>query len=164
MARHVFYALHYDADRTRVAGILESRALEGHLEATRVEWAKLQRSGDFAIQRWIENQLKGRSCTIVLIGTQTAMRPWIHYEIKRSRQLKLALFGIHVHHLTDAQGRQSEKGENPFEHPETGLGSGAAAIPVYDPPETESTLVYRHIADNMARWADDAVGQRRHWQ
>jgi hypothetical protein len=164
MARHVFYALHYDEDRTRVEGILASGALSGNTEASRAEWAKLHRAGDFAIQRWIETQLKGRSCTIVLIGAHSAMRPWVQYEIKRSRQLKLAMLGIHVHHLADAQGKQSQKGENPFEHPEADLGSGAAAIPVYDPPGTDSQLVYRYIADNIARWADDAVSERRHWQ
>ena len=164
MARHVFYALHYEQDRARAAGILASGALSANLEATPNEWAKLQRSGDFAIQRWIETQLKGRSCTIVLIGAHTAGRPWVTYEIKRSRQLKAAMIGVHIHRLADANGNQSTKGENPFEHPEAGLGSGARAVPVYDPPEGDSASVYRYIADNIGRWADEAVAERRHWQ
>jgi hypothetical protein len=164
MARHVFYSLHYAGDRSRVAGILRSQALDANVEASVEEWAKLQRSGNFAIKHWLEAQLKGRSCTIVLIGANTAMRPWVQYEIKRSRELKLALIGIHVHRLHDANGQESTKGENPFQHPETGLGSSASAVPVYDPPEQDSPLVYRHIVDNMARWADEAVAQRRPWQ
>jgi hypothetical protein len=164
MARHVFYAFDYAADRGRVNAVLQSNALEANAEATDAEWAKLKRSGNFAIQGWIEEQLKGRSCTIVLIGAHTAMRSWVQYEIKRSRQLKLALLGIHVHVLLDEQGKPSLKGENPFEHPECGLGSAGALVPVYDPPETESPRVFRHITENLARWADEAVTARRHWQ
>jgi MTH538 TIR-like domain (DUF1863) len=159
MARHVFYSLHYDADRTRVAGILSSSALQGNLEAKLPEWDKIKRSGDFAIKRWLENALKGRSCCVVLIGAQTASRPWVRYEIKRSRELKLAMFGVYIHNLKDAKGLQSTKGDNPFEHPDSGLGDFAASVPVFDPPESDGKLAYRHIVDNLAHWAEVAVAQ-----
>jgi len=157
MARHVFYSLHYALDRGRVASILSNTSLVANVEAKPEEWAKLVRSGDFAIKRWLEQQLKGRSCTVVLIGAETATRPLVHYEIQRSRALGLGLFGIHVHNLKDVKGQQSAKGANPFEHPASGLGSFASEVPVFDPPETESTLAYRYIADQLARWADEAV-------
>jgi len=157
MSRHVFYSLHYAADRSRVAGILSSKALVANTEAAAADWAKIARSGDFAIKRWIEQQLKGRSCTVVLIGAETASRPLVHYEIGHSRQLKIALFGVHVHHLKDAQGKQSSKGANPFEHPACGLGELASRIPVFDPPESESKLAYRYIVDNLAQWAETSV-------
>src|SRR3954471_6078102 len=102
MSRHVFYSLHYDEDRSRVAAILSSKALEGQVEAEPAQWAKLKRSGDFAIKRWLDQHLKGRSCTVVLIGRETANRPWVQYEIKRSWELKLGLIGVYVHHLKDA--------------------------------------------------------------
>jgi hypothetical protein len=157
MARHVFYSLHYDADRSRVGSILASGALVANTEAKPDEWAKLKRSGDFAIQRWIDNQLRGRSCTVVLIGADTASRPWVHHEIKRSHELGLGLLGIHVHALKDAHGRQSSKGPSPFEHAASGLGDKGASVLVFDPPETDSKLAYRHIADHMAQWAEQAV-------
>lgn len=50
-------------------------------------------------ENWIDNQLKGKSCTIVLIGAETANRKWIKYEIKKSWEL----------------GNQSDEGKNPFE-------------------------------------------------
>jgi hypothetical protein len=159
MARHVFYSLHYDADRSRVAGLLGSKVLSGQLEAKPDEWAKIQRSGDFAIKRWLENALKGRSCTVVLIGAETASRPWVQYEIRRSHELGLGLLGVHVHHLKDARGEQSTKGPNPFES--AGLVSGAADIPVFDPPESDSKLSYRYIVDNLPRWAEQAVADQR---
>lgn len=160
MARHAFYALHYAEDRTRAAGILASRALIANTEASQAEWAKLQRSGDFAIQRWVENQLKGRSCLVVLIGTHTSSRPWVQYEIKRAKQLKLALLGVRIHRLHDAHGQASEPGENPFAHPNAGLAEDAQSVPVYDPPDADNATVYRYIVDNIAQWADDAVDQQ----
>jgi MTH538 TIR-like domain (DUF1863) len=159
MARHVFYSLHYDADRTRVGGILSSGALQGNLEANLAEWDKIKRSGDFAIKRWVEQGLRGRSCNVVLIGAQTAQRPWVRYEIKRSRELRLALFGVHIHNLKDAKGQQSAKGDSPFEHADSGLGSFATSVPVFEPAETDSKLAYRSIVDNLARWAELAAAQ-----
>lgn len=129
-------------------------------EATIAEWDKLKRSGALSVRRWIENTLKGRSCTVVLIGEKTAARPWIHYEIKRSAELGLGLLGVHIHHLKDKKGQTTGKGDNPFEHPDTGLGAEAARVPVYDPPEPDSKLVYHYIVDNLAAWADEAVAAR----
>lgn len=163
MSRHVFYSLHYEADRTRVTNLLASQVVEASREATEAEWLQLRRSGEFAIQRWLETQLKGRSCLIVLIGKDTASRPRVLHEIKRARQLHIGLLGVHIHHLKDANGQQSEKGENPFEHPESGLGSSASKVPVYDPPETDNQLTYRYIVDNIAQWADEAAALTRSW-
>jgi hypothetical protein len=162
MARDVFYALHYALDRGRIAGLLESHALEANLEPSHADWAKIRRGGEFATRRWIEEQLKGRSCTVVLIGTHTASRPLVHYAVQRSRQLKLGLLGIHIHGLHDNH-LPSEKGENVFEHPECDLGSIGGKIPVYDPPGTDSQMIYRYIVDNMAQWADEAAGLTRTW-
>jgi hypothetical protein len=160
MARHAFYSLHYDADRNRVAKILQSKMLVPNHEAQLAEWDKIKRSGDFGIRRWIENALKGRSCTVVLIGAHTASRPWIQYEIKRSAELGLGLLGVHVHDLKDAKGQTTPKGDNPFLHPASGLGPSAAEVPVYEPPEPDSQLAYHYIVDNLARWADEAVAAR----
>ena len=154
MSRHVFYSLHYDADRTRAELIRKLPTLTPNLEAKPAEWATITRTGEFAIKRWFEQQLRGRSCTIVLIGAETASRPWVRYEIERSWALNLGLVGVHIHHLKDPQGVQSEKGENPF-------GPLTPFVTSYDPPETDSKLAYRHIADNLAKWVDKAVASRR---
>lgn len=160
MSRHVFYSLHYDADRSRVATILTSKVLTGNVELKLAEWDKLKRGGEFALKRWVESSLKGRSCTVVLIGAHTASRPWIHYEIKRSAELGLGLFGVHVHQLKDGKGKVTSKGDNPFLHPAAGLGPAAAGVAVYDPPEPESQQTYHYIVDNLAAWADEAVATR----
>jgi hypothetical protein len=109
--------------------------------------------------RGCENALKGRSCCVVLIGAKTADRPLVRYEIKRARELKLAMFGVRVHNLRDTAGLQSARGDNPFEHPDTALDGFAANVPVFDSPETDSKLAYRHIVDNLTHWAELAVKQ-----
>jgi len=157
---HVFYSLHYEADRARTELIRSIAGLSPNLEAKPDEWATIKRTGDFAIKRWLEQQLRGRSCTIVLIGAQTAARPWVQYEIARSFQLKLGLFGVHIHQLKDAQGKQSSKGQNPFEQLAPELAAQAAQVRVYDPPESDSKLAYRYIADHLRKWVDLAVAAR----
>jgi len=157
--RHVFYSMYYDADRSRAELIRKLQELQPNNEASPSEWATIKRSGDFAIKRWIEQQLRGRSCTIVLIGSNTATRPWVRYELERSWELRLGVLGVHIHALNDAHGKPSEKGESPFTQPGK-LGDLAPLVRVYDPPESESKLAYRHIADNLLRWVEHAVATR----
>ena len=54
--------------------------IEGNRPATDNDWEVVKRGGDTAIARWIRDQMKGKSCTIVLVGTNTAGRKWINYE------------------------------------------------------------------------------------
>jgi hypothetical protein len=156
--RHVFYSLHYDHDRTRVELVRKLAGLVPNLEAKPAEWATLKRTGDFAIKRWFEQQARGRSCTIVLIGAETASRPWVRYEIERSWQLGLGLLGVHIHNLKNERGEQTGKGEHPFA--QSGLGASADLVRSYDPPEQDSKLAYRYIADNLTRWVEHAVATR----
>jgi hypothetical protein len=158
--RHVFYSLHYEADRGRAELVRSVPGLSPNLEAKAAEWATIKRSGDFAFKRWFEQQMRGRSCTVVLIGAETATRPAIRHEIKRSWELKMGLLGIHIHALRDAKGLQGQKGDNPFVQPESGLDEQASRSQVYDPPETDSKLAYRFIADNLAKWVEKAVAAR----
>jgi hypothetical protein len=72
----------------------------------------------------------------------------------------MGLLGVHIHALRDAKGLQGNKGKNPFVQPESGLDEQAARSHVYDPPETDSKLAYRFIADNLAKWVEQAVAAR----
>lgn len=161
MSRHVFYSLDYTRDRSRAELIRKLPGFVANLEAKPQEWATIQRTGEFAYKRWFEQQIRGRSCTIVLIGKETATRGAIQHEITRSWQLGLGLVGVHIHALQDERGAQSEKGENPFVLAEPALGKDTALVRVYDPPESESKLAYRFIADNLAKWVEHAVATRR---
>jgi hypothetical protein len=134
--------------------------LAPNIEAKPAEWATIKRTGEFAFKRWFEQQVRGRSCTIVLIGAETATRPAILYEIKRSWELGMGLLGVHIHALRDAKGLQGQKGENPFLRQQSGLDEQASQSHVYDPAESDSKLAYRFIADNLAKWVEQAVAAR----
>src|SRR6266496_975887 len=84
MARRCFYSFHYDADVARAAQVRQIGAIEGNRQATDNEWETITKGGDAAIQRWIADQIYGKSCTIVLVGGETANRKWINYEIVKS--------------------------------------------------------------------------------
>ena len=66
------------------------------------------------IRNWINNQMRGKSCAIVLIGSQTSGRKWIRYEIEKAWNVGKGLLGIYIHNLEDRNGEQSRKGANPF--------------------------------------------------
>jgi hypothetical protein len=81
MARKVFYSFHYKPDNSRAAQVRNIGVLEGNNPVSDNQWETITRGGDAAIERWIANQMQGRSCTIVLIGQNTANRKWINHEI-----------------------------------------------------------------------------------
>ena len=60
--------------------------------------------------------MKGKSCTIVLVGTNTAKRKWIDFEIRESWDQGMGVVGVHINGLKDKNGHTSVKGSNPFSH------------------------------------------------
>jgi hypothetical protein len=72
MARKVFYSFHFDNDHWRASQVRNMGALEGNSELSDNDWEAVKRGGDAAIQRWIDGQMLGRSCAVVLVGSETA--------------------------------------------------------------------------------------------
>ncbi len=114
MARKCFYSFHYKPDVIRAARIRNIGRIEGNKPAVDNDWESITKAGDSAIQRWIDDQLIARTCTIVLIGEETAGRKWIDYEITKSWNDGKGVVGIHIHNLVDFNGKTSNKGRNPF--------------------------------------------------
>lgn len=81
MARQVFYSFHYKPDVMRVSQVRNIGSIEANRPAADNDWETVKSGKDVAIKRWISNQMKGRSCTVVLVGANTANRKWINYEI-----------------------------------------------------------------------------------
>lgn len=160
MPRHVFYSFHYANDCHRASQVRNIGAVEGNREARPNEWEAIKRAGDTAIIRWIEGQLDGRSCTVVLIGAETASRKWVLYEIERSWELKKGVLGIYIHNLKNLRGEQSAKGANPF----LKVGDLAYVVPVHDPLGCDSKSVYATIANNISRWIDEAIAIRKSYR
>ena len=81
--------------------------VDGNKPVTDNEWETITKGGDAAIKKWIAEQLHGRSCTVVLVGSETAGRNWINHEICESWNRRIGAVGIRIHGLHDPQGRTS---------------------------------------------------------
>ena len=94
MARRCFFSFHYKPDSWRASQVRNMGAIEGNVPVSDNDWEAVTRGGDSAIQKWIDGQLGGKSCTVVLVGQGTAGRKWINYEIEKSWNSSLGLVGV----------------------------------------------------------------------
>lgn len=162
MARRVFFSFHFKKDSWRASQIRNAGVVEGNEPVSDNDWEKIKAKGDKAIQAWIDQQLQGRSCAVVLIGSETAGRKWINYEIEKSWNDGKGLLGIYIHNLKDQDGNQSAKGRNPFDDfvlQDSGKKL-SSIVKAYDPPYSDSTKVYEYIKNNIAGWVEDAIKLR----
>ena len=155
--RRVFFSFHYKPDNWRAAQVRNMGLVEGNTPASDNDWESVTRGGDAAIRRWIDSQMSGRSCAVVLIGSNTSGRKWIKYEIQKAWSDGKGLLGIHIHNLKDVNGYQSGKGANPFYSFSVDGSRLSSIVRTYDPPYKRSTNVYAHIEDNIADWIEDAI-------
>ena len=117
MARRVFFSFHYSndiwrANQVRNCNVVAGADIAGFFDHSEYEDAK--KKGREAIKRMIMRNLDGTSVTVVLIGKETASRPWVKFEIEQSIERKNGLLGIYIHHLKDQDRNASWwRGEKP---------------------------------------------------
>ena len=160
MARRVFFSFHYKPDSWRAAQVRNAGVVEGNSAVSDNKWEEIANAGDDKIKEWINDQIKGRSCAIVLIGRDTAGRKWIKYEITEAWNANKGVLGIHIHNLKDQNEDQTTKGRNPFSDITVSDKSLSNIVKTYDPPYKTSTNVYNHIKENIADWVEDAINIR----
>ena len=114
MTKSVSLQLHYDRDVKRVQQIRNIGALDGNAPVSPQDWETVKRGGDAAIKRWIDAQMSYKRAVVVLIGSETASRPWVQYEIKRAWDIKKPLVGIRIHGLKDPATGTTYAGPDPF--------------------------------------------------
>ena len=131
--------------------------IEGNRPVSDNKWEEITSGGDKAIREWINEQMQGKSCAIVLIGANTASRKWIKYEIKKAWDDGKGVLGIYIHNLKNKDGEQSSKGRNPFEDFTVGDEKISKIVNAYDPPYSTSTYVYDHIKENLEDWVEEAI-------
>lgn len=162
MARRTFYSFHYKPDNWRASQVRNMGVVDGNRPCSDNDWETITKGGDQKIKKWIAEQLEGKSCVIVLIGTNTAGRKWINHEIIKGWDDGKGVVGVYVHNLVDSEKKQATKGANPFDN--IGYGSTgkklSSVVKAYDPPYTTSTYVYDHIKENLAAWVEEAVAIR----
>lgn len=163
MARRVFYSFHYEPDNWRVAQVRNIGSIEGNRPATDNDWEAVKKGGDATIKRWIADQMELRSCTVVLVGSDTANRKWINYEIVKSWDDGMGVVGIHIHGLEDSDGYTSKKGRNPFDY--IGYGNSgkklSSIVKCYDPAGKNGRERYAWISKHLANAVEEAIGIRK---
>jgi len=147
MARRVFFSFHYERDNWRASQVRNSwvtkpdRQIAGFWD--KAEWEQVKQRGDPAIKAWIDNQLKGTSVTIALIGSETCDRKWVRYEIEQSIARGNGIIGVRIHNLKDKDGNTDDEGDLDF-----GLVDGVHTFEelfdVYDWKEDDG---YNNFAD-----------------
>lgn len=164
MARKAFYSFHYKPDNWRASTVRNIGVIEGSQTVSDNEWETITSGGDPAIKTWIADQMKGKSCAIVLIGSQTANRKWINYEIAEAWNKSKGVMGIYIHNILDRNGRQALKGANPFSYVKVGNRSMSSIAKAYDPPYTASKNVYDYIASYIEGWVEEAIKIRANYR
>lgn len=161
MTKTVFYSFHYGKDVHRVQLVRNVNALEGQPLLNSQKWEEVRRQGNKSIQAWIDKEMSYKRVVIVLIGSETATREWVLYEIQRAWTLKKPLLGIRIHGLSSL-GVVDTIGPNPFDQV-----PGVSGVPIFDPTESnwqgriDSRATYNTLTRNLETWSDK--GRVRLW-
>jgi hypothetical protein len=152
----VFYSFHFDNDVFRVQQVRNMGMIDGNEPTSPNDWEQVKRGGNATIERWIDDTMKYRRCVVVLIGSETATRPWVKYEIKKAWMEKRGLLGIYIHNLKCPRTGVSSKGPNPFDNWTVGNQSMSSLVSCYDPGTYDT---YGDISRNLEGWVQSAIAQ-----
>ncbi|MDR3257075.1 MAG: TIR domain-containing protein [Endomicrobium sp.] len=163
--RRVFYSFHYEKDVMRASQIRNIGIIEGNSPVSDNDWEEVKRGGDMAIKRWIDNNMNGCSCLIVLIGEETANRKWVRYEIEKAWNDGKGVMGIHIHNIKCPRQGRSRQGKNPFLDFYLGSSNKISTdfflgqqlsniVPCHNPYLSDA---YNDIKDNLNSWVNSAI-------
>ena len=160
MPRKVFFSFHFANDFWRTQQVRNMNALEGNPLASPNAWEEVKRKGDPAIKSWIDSEMTGRSCAIVLVGSETASRKWVRYEIEKAWADRRAVLGVRIHNLLDHSSAGSAAGANPFAGVTVGSTRLGDVVPLKNPAGSDSKAVYATITANIEAWIEEAIRAR----
>ena len=157
MARRVFFSFHYDRDVRRVVQVRSSWVVRKEHEAQpfydKAEFEEAKRKAG-GIEKWIEEQMKNTSVTVVLFGAETYDREWVRHEIKRSYELNKGILAIDIHNIKDPQHGVDVQGKNPLSY--WGNGEGAQRV-TFDKKYNTYDWVRDDGYNNMTDWIEAAA-------
>ncbi len=159
MARKVFYSFHYQPDCWRASTVRNIGAIEGNQPAKDNDWETVTNGGDPAIEKWIADQMAGRTCTVVLVGSNTANRKWINHEIVKSWNKGLGVVGIRIHGLKNSAQQVSTLGANPFDYITHGPTKNklSTIVKCYNPDGADSAAKYDWIKTHLSNAVEEAI-------
>ena len=91
MTRKVFYSFHFDNDAWRAGQVRNIGVVDGSEPVKGNRWEDVKSKSEKDIKEWINNNLKDKSCLVVLIGEETSERKWVSYEIETAWNLGTGL-------------------------------------------------------------------------
>lgn len=156
MAKTVFYSFHYSRDVHRVQLVKNIKALEGQPILNSQQWETVRQGGTTAVQKWIDGEMAYKRAVVVLIGKETATRPWVKYEIQKAWSINKPVVGIRIHGLS-SMGTVDSIGGDPF------AIAGLRGVPIFDPTVSDwqgaidSQATYSVLVDNIERWVSQGV-------
>jgi hypothetical protein len=157
VAKSVFFSFHYERDAWRVQQIINMGAVEGQTILNPQKWEEVKRQGNQAIEQWIAQQMAYKSAVVVLVGAQTANRPWVQHEIAYAWDNRKPLVGVRIHGLADRYGNTDTPGSDPFSQVTLrGGGTVADHVSLHSPTGRNSQEVYADIKANLETWAANA--------
>lgn len=160
MARNVFFSFHFGNDYWRTNQIRQMGSLQGQAVCRPNEWEEVKRKGAASIEAWIDENMKGKSCVVVLVGSETALRPWVLKEIVKGWNGGKGVLGIRIDKLLDSENKPSRPGQNPFDMIDCGAGKLSNRVDLITPQGFDSKAVYADIHANMERWIETAIRKR----
>lgn len=159
MAKKCFLSFHYKPDSWRVQQVKQMGSIEEQPLLSSNKWEEVKKGGDDAIRKWIDDNMKGKSCLVVLVGEKTAGRRWVNYEIKKAWEKGMGVLAVRIHGLENSAGEQAKIGGDPFD----GLKVDGVAVKgrIHNPPFSTSKFVYDDIAENIGDWVQAAIDARK---
>ncbi|HXF00102.1 MAG TPA: TIR domain-containing protein [Solirubrobacterales bacterium] len=164
VARNVFFSFHWNNDVGRAMNVRHSSRfvsdenLVGWYDSGVWEAAKTTDrraiQGRSAIQRLIDQGLNNTSVVVVLIGSQTAERYWVDYEIRKGWDDGKGVVGVRIHRIRDLDKLTSRPGPSPFDSIRLQDGRNLGQlVRVYDWVQHEGRA-------NLGSWVEEAAVAR----
>ena len=163
MPRRVFFSFHFANDFWRTQQVRNINALEGQSLCNANAWEEVKRKGEDSIKKWIADNMNGKSCVVVLVGSDTASRRWVTHEISKGWNDGKGVLGIRIHNLLDSGGSPARAGADPMANVTfTGkAGTSLSGIaPLKNPAGADSKAVYASICNNIESWIEEAIAIR----
>ena len=104
--------------------------------------------------------MTSKDTVVVLVGSETAGRPWVEYEIDKAVELGIPLLGVCIHGLSDF-GKTDSAGKDPF----VTVRANGLNVPLFDPTVTswgtiDSKATYSALTSTLESWAGSGVKER----
>lgn len=103
MARKVFFSFHYWKDAQRAWVVRNSAITKDWFQDAwyidAVEREKIKKHDPEVIEKWIDEELKWTSVTVVLIWSETDSRYFVKYELKKSWEKWNWIVWVYIHNI-----------------------------------------------------------------